>query len=278
MLIRAAELAAILEAPSTRVADARFSLRRPEAGREAYEEGHIPGAVHLDLERDLAGPPGEGGRHPLPDPEALARRLGELGIGNEHEVAIYDGGDHLFAARAWWLLRYLGHENARVLEGGLPAWRDEGGELTGAAPDHPPAHFAPRVRPELAVTADDVRARLGDPHTLLIDARAPARYRGEEEPLDPRAGHIPGAVNIPYTGNFRGGRALDPPDLRRRFHRAEDAREVIVYCGSGVSAAANALAMERAGFSPPRLYVGSWSEWCALPDAPLETGEGETIP
>jgi thiosulfate/3-mercaptopyruvate sulfurtransferase len=272
-LITPLELARILDDPELRILDASFELGRPEEGRAAYERAHLPGAVHLDLERDLSRPAGELGRHPLPDPDALAARLGALGVGDDHRVVVYDGGQHMFAARLWWLLHYLGHDRVQVLDGGWPAWCAAGLPTTRETPNHPPAHCSAQPRAALIADREHVRSALGDASALLIDARAPARFCGDEEPLDPRAGHIPGAINLPYADNFADGAYRTPDELRRRFAATENATEVILYCGSGVSATANALAMRLAGLPLPRVYVGSWSEWCRDPDAPIETGE-----
>lgn len=275
-LIDAQTLMQRLDDPQLRLVDARFELADPEAGGAAYGRGHLPGAVHLDLDRDLSSPPtrtGTGGRHPLPDLRVFTERLGELGIGDEHHVVVYDEGAGMFAARAWWLLRYVGHERVQVLDGGLAAWREAGGALTREVPSHPRTRHGLSVRQEMAVDRHDVQRRLGDPSTLLVDARAADRYRGEREPIDPRAGHIPSAVNLPFMGNLHEGRFRPPQELRERYAAAREASEVVVYCGSGVSAAHDVLAMEEAGLPLPRLYVGSWSDWCSDPAAPAVAGE-----
>jgi thiosulfate/3-mercaptopyruvate sulfurtransferase len=277
-LITPHELARILDEPKLRIVDTSFELGRPAEGRAAYERAHLPGAVHLDLERDLSSPAGVAGRHPLPDPEELATRLGALGIGDEHRVVAYDGGQHMFATRMWWLLHYLGHDRVQVLDGGWPAWCAAGLPTSRDVPTHAPASFSAQPRAALIADREHVRAALGDTSTLLIDARAPARYRGDEEPLDPRAGHLPGAINLPYADNFYEGTYRSPEELRRRFEPTSDAAEVILYCGSGVSATANALAMRLAGLPLPRVYVGSWSEWCRDAEAPIETGSPSRTP
>lgn len=273
-LIGANELHTLLSDPSLRVVDVRFDLADTEAGERAYREGHLPGAVYAHLDRDLSAPLGpHGGRHPLPNPQRLADRLGELGIGNEHLVVAYDGGNGMVASRLWWLLRYLGSDRVKVLDGGFSAWLDADLPVTGEVPNHPPARFESRVRTEMAVDRDYVVARLGDPDTVLVDARAPERFRGETEPLDPIAGHIPSAVNYPFLGNLEGGRFRGKEELRRRFDALSSAGEVVVYCGSGVSAAHDVLAMEEAGLSGARLYHGSWSDWCSYDDPPVATGD-----
>lgn len=273
-LITARELHERLGDPALRLVDTRFDLKDPSAGLRAYEAEHLPGAVHLDLDRDLSSPPGEhGGRHPLPDMRRFAERLGEAGIGDEHEVVVYDDQGGMFAGRAWWLLRYAGHDRVRVLDGGLAAWRDEGLPLEPGAVAPEPARFTLRLRPDMVVDRERVLRALEDPDVRLVDARAPERYRGELEPIDPRAGHIPGALNLPFAGNLEGGRFRDPATLRERFAALEEAEEVVVYCGSGVSACHDLLAIDEAGLPPARLYVGSWSDWTSYEDAPVATGD-----
>lgn len=272
-LIQPSELHERLGAADVRVVDVRFDLADTAAGERAYREGHIPGAVYAHLDRDLSGSLGEhGGRHPLPDPETLAMRLGRLGVGNGHDVVVYDTGTGMFASRLWWLLRYLGHDRARVLDGGLEAWRAQGYETSSRAPQPDQERFTPAVRPEMAADREYVMRNLGNPDVVLVDARAEERYRGEVEPLDPLAGHIPSALNLPFSGNLRNGRFMQREDLRRRFEHLGEHDEVVVYCGSGVSAAHDVLAMEEAGLSGVRLYHGSWSDWCSFDDAPVETG------
>jgi thiosulfate/3-mercaptopyruvate sulfurtransferase len=265
--------------PQVRVLDCRYALSDPLVGRFAYMGGHIPGAVYADLETDLSGPVqegGAGGRHPLPDPGELAAWLGAAGIDNGSTVVAYDDpstGQGFYAARAWWLLRWLGHAEVYVLDGGWPAYLAAGGEATADEAPVTPTTFTPHVRPELVATAQDVQARDGS--TLLIDSRAPARYRGETEPIDRKAGHIPGAVNRDWTGaltpagTFRSG-----PEQAERLNAAES--PTITYCGSGVSATPNLLARELAGVplgAENRLYAGSWSDW--ISDDGREIVEGE---
>jgi thiosulfate/3-mercaptopyruvate sulfurtransferase len=273
-LISADELIRRHDDPALRVVDVRYELADRPAGRRAYAAGHIPGAVFLDLHEDLAGPTGpHGGRHPLPDAATFAATLEAAGIGDQHEVVAVDADSGMFAARLWWMLRQLGHDRARVLDGGLAAYRAAGGPLTRELPAHPPAVFTPRPDPSQLVDRDDVLARLGEPGRVLVDARAGERYRGELEPIDARAGHIPGAINLPFGGNLSGGRFLDREALRRRFASLVGAGEVVVYCGSGVTACHDILAMAEAGLPVPRLYAGSWSDWSSYDDAPIATGE-----
>jgi thiosulfate/3-mercaptopyruvate sulfurtransferase len=239
-----------------------------------YEEEHLPDACHLNLDDDLAGPVREhGGRHPLPDLARFAATLGALGIGDVHEVVAYDDAGGMFAARLWWLLRYGGFERVRVLDGGFSSWIAAGLPLTQELPNHPPATMTLTARPELVVSMVEVKAALTDPNVRLFDARAPERYRGEVEPLDKKAGHIPGALNKPFVENLEGGRFKTPAALRARFAEAEAAAEVILYCGSGVSAAHNALALEEAGIRGAKLYAGSWSDWSSYDENLVATGD-----
>jgi thiosulfate/3-mercaptopyruvate sulfurtransferase len=263
-----------------RLADTRFMLGQPEAGVAAYRAGHVPGAVFLDLERDLSSPvqpDKKGGRHPLPDPHVLATKLGALGIGDDHLVIAYDDpstGQGFYAAHLWWLLRYLGHDRVAVLDGGMPAWVGAGGALETASPEHPNSSFTPRVRPEMVVDADFVASR--EASTVLIDSRAGARYRGEVEPIDPKAGHIPGARNRDWSAGLGAdGRWKSSEAQEERFADLPGGLEsdLIVYCGSGVSAAGNLLALEIAGKSGARLYAGSWSDWVSDESRPVATGE-----
>jgi thiosulfate/3-mercaptopyruvate sulfurtransferase len=264
--------------PGLVLLDCRFLLAQPAAGEEAYRAGHLPGAVYAHLERDLSGPKrpgGEGGRHPLPDPQVLAAWLGSVGVSSDSTVLAYDdpsGGHGFYAARAWWLLRWLGHTQVYVLDGGLPAYLQAGGELSRETPTPVPAMFTPQVQADWVADASEVQAR--GPDALLIDSRAAARYRGETELVDPRAGHVPGAVNRDWaasqdeTGHWPSG-----PEQEDRL--GLDGRPAIVYCGSGVSAAANLLALAVAGRPPgprTRLYAGSWSDWVSDPQRPAETG------
>ena len=268
-------LADRLGRPDVAVADCGFELSDPGAGRRAYEQGHIPGAVFFDLETDLSGPirrPGP--RHPLPDPDAFVAKLEQAGIGNGVTVVCYDDQQGMNAARLWWMLRWLGHDGVCVLDGGFTAWREAGLPVTVEAPAPARRRFVPRLRHDMAVSMDDVRRMVAEGRGVLVDARAPERYRGDVEPIDPVAGHIPGARNVPWGGNFDpSGRWRSPEELARRFAELAGRDDVVMYCGSGVSACVNVLAMAHAGFSKlPRLYPGSWSEWCADPANPVARG------
>jgi thiosulfate/3-mercaptopyruvate sulfurtransferase len=273
-LIDVPTLAANLDHPDWAVFDCRFDLARPEAGRAAYAEGHIPGARFADLEADLSGPvTPASGRHPLPDPDQLAARLGAWGVDRMVQVVVYDADIGAYAARLWWLLRWLGHDAVALLDGGLRAWTEAGGALTGALPERAPRRFTAEVDRRLEVPVAALQAGGQGP---LIDARTAERFRGEAEPIDPVAGRIPGAVNLPLGGNLDPrGRFLPAAELRARYAATlgDAAPEgAIHYCGSGVSACHNVLAMEHAGLHGSRLYVGSWSEWIRDPSRPVATG------
>jgi thiosulfate/3-mercaptopyruvate sulfurtransferase len=239
-----------------RFADCRFDLLDPAAGERLYLEGHVPGAAFLDLDRDLSDltrAPAEG-RHPLPEPEAFAAAASRAGIGPGVLAVAYDQGMTGGAARLWWLLRHFGHDDAAVLDGGLGVWR---GPLRSGPEAIEPAAFVPKPRDDDTVEAEELLARLGDPSLAVVDARAPERFRGEVEPLDPVAGHIPGAVSVPF------GHDLPPAVL--------EADEVVAYCGSGVVACVALLELARAGRPDAKLYAGSWSEWSRR-GLPVERG------
>ncbi|MEU1280015.1 sulfurtransferase [Streptomyces sp. NPDC005805] len=269
-IISAAELAAELAGPRPPVLlDVRYQLGGPH-GRPDYEAGHIPGAVFTDLDAELAGPPGEGGRHPLPGTAEFGAAMRRAGVSAGTPVVVYDADKGWGAARAWWLLRWAGHADVRVLDGGLAAWT---GPLETEVPVPAEGDFTPRpgALPVLDADAAAALAREG----LLLDARAGERYRGEVEPIDPVAGHIPGAVSAPTSENLDAdGRFLPAARLAERFAAlgaGDDTKTVGVYCGSGVSAAQQAVALELAGFVPA-LYAGSWSHWSRDPARPVATG------
>ena len=273
-LIDAATLQSQLENPDWRIVDARHQLTDTGYGERAYAEAHIPGAVFMHCDRDLSGPmTGGNGRHPLPDRDRLIARLGEIGIGPGMQVVVYDDAQGMIAGRLWWLLRWLGHEAVAVLDGGLQAWQAAGGGMTAEVPPPRPADIVAAEPLTELVTADEVLAALGQPTMQVVDARAPDRFRGENETLDPVGGHIPGAINRFFRDNLEAdGRFKAPAQLRAEWlaRLAGIAPERVVHqCGSGVSACHNQLAMAVAGLSGSRLYAGSWSEWCADPDRPV---------
>ncbi|MBW8373776.1 sulfurtransferase [Stenotrophomonas sp.] len=265
-------------APALRVVDARFSLADPQSGAQLYAQGHLPGALYADLNRDLSDLRRTGhGRHPLPDSDAFAARLGEWGIGPDSAVVVYDAGDgSMAAARLWWLLRLIGHAQVRVLDGGFAAWQAAGLPVTAALPQVTPLPPYPGQfdRRQIA-SVEEVQARLKHAPGWLIDARAGERFRGEVEPLDPVAGHVPGAVNRPFALNVHDGRLRPAEDLRAALQpllgtHAPD--EVVLMCGSGVTACHLLLAMEAAGLDGARIYADSWSGWVSDPSRPVTTG------
>ncbi len=262
--------------PQLVVFDCRHSLADLESGRRLYDEAHIPGAYFASVERDLAGAKtGRNGRHPLPDPLHFARFLRAAGADDGSQIVTYDGGADMFAARMWFLTRWLGHDAVAVLDGGFPAWLALGYPLT-ADPSKAAREgtLTVRLRPEYLVDATHVHEHLNSPDMRLVDARARERYSGETEPIDPVAGHIPGARNRWFKENFDAeGKLKSPAALREEFERAGlDPGRTVHQCGSGVSAAVNYLAMERAGLTGSRIYNGSWSEWVSDPSRPIETG------
>jgi thiosulfate/3-mercaptopyruvate sulfurtransferase len=259
--------------------DCRYDLTDPAAGRRAFMQAHVPGARHVDLATDLSGPVTEtSGRHPLPDPAALAARLGALGVTADMPVVCYDAADGAFAARAWWLLRWLGHAAVAVLDGGFAAWTAAGlptvtGDERHLGADTPALPIkSPRVH---AVAVEEIARCLGSPRRLLVDARAAERYRGERELIDPVAGHIPGAVNRPFSDNLADGRFKPAGLLAAEWQALLAGHAVdhaIAYCGSGVTACHHLLALAHAGMPGARLYAGSWSEWCRDPARPVARG------
>ena len=254
------------------VADVRWYLDG-RSGRAAYEQGHIPTAVFLDLEADLSAPPSEArGRHPLPHPDGFAAALSAAGIGDGRPVVAYDDASGMVAGRLWWMLRCLG-EPVAVLDGGLSAWP---GSLTTTAPQITPARFTPRPWPPSAFAGiDEVDGLRRDPGTVILDARSPDRYRGDPNAIDPRFGHIPGARSAPHVDNVTpGGTLRGPEELRDRYAAVgvDGGTGVVAYCGSGVSACLDLLALEVAGQSDARLFVGSWSAWGADNARPIATG------
>lgn len=271
-----------LDDPLWRVVDCRFRLDQPDEGRTLYLTSHVPGAVYADLDRDLAAPPRpDEGRHPLPDLERFRATLGRWGIGEGVQVVCYDDSGGALAARLWWMLRYLGHESVALLDGGWQAWLARDYPTASGEESVRAATFHGEPRPEMVASLDEV-ARLVEAGEgeRLIDARDERRYRGEIEPIDPVAGHIPGARNRPYARNLDdAGRLREPSVLADEFRATLGERapgDAIVYCGSGVSACHNLLAMEHAGLGGARLFIPSWSGWSANPDRPVgrvESGE-----
>lgn len=245
-----------------RILDCRARLGDPDFGPRAYADGHIPGALYASLDDDFAAPPGIGGRHPLPDPQRLCERFRAWGVNDDDQLVVYDDAGGAFAARAWWCARWLGHGAVAVLDGGLAAWP---GPLSQAQPVVEPGQFS--IRPPLTRTVDAAALVAGLSATTLVDARSRARFDGLEEPVDPVAGHIPGAVCRPFQENLTDDGHFQPPAvLAERFADLPD--DAVCYCGSGVTAAHNVLAMRIAGRPEPVLYPGSWSEWIQDPARP----------
>jgi thiosulfate/3-mercaptopyruvate sulfurtransferase len=281
LLITAAQVHALQsEGAPLAIVDCSFDLMKPELADSLFEAEHIAGALQAHLDRDLSTHGDDavnGGRHPLPPRERVAAWLGSLGIGNDTQVVVYDRNAGHYCGRLWWMLKWLGHDAVAVLDGGLQGWKATGGAVAAGAAAAPTA-AAFEVRPALRelVFTDKVVADLGRPAQTVVDARGAPRYRGEVEPLDPIAGHIPGALNRPFTDNFTAdGRFKNPEVLRAEWTQVLSGRpasSVVHHCGSGVTAVPNVIAMELAGFGPTALYAGSWSEWSRTPGLPCAKG------
>ena len=277
-LIQAEELARRLIDPRLRIFDCRFDLARPDYGRGRYDDEHLPGAIYADLNRDLAAPAtAVSGRHPLPAASEFEARLRAWGVNDDSPVVAYDDGNAMYTSRLWWMLRWLGHDDVAVLDGGLRRWEQLGLPLEDEVCAHAPGNFVARLRADCAVDAAAVLARLGDPTVRILDARAPERYRGEVEPIDAVAGHVPGARNHPFTTSLdAGGRFRPAHELRAAFSASlagVPAERAIAMCGSGVTACHLLLALEHAGLHGARLYPGSWSEWSRDPARPVRKGD-----
>jgi len=280
ILISAAALHAARGDAAWSIIDCRFNLADVDEGRRSFEKGHVPGAVFLDLDRDLAGPiTAESGRHPLPEAKAIGKRLGELGIGNTDTIVVYDGGSGAVAARAWWILRWLGHKSVFLLDGGFSHWQSLGLPVEARVRERPPVEFVAQENNALVVTTEELAADVpGIPARNLLDARDRLRFAGAEEPIDPVAGHVPGAINLPFADFLNPDETWRP--LAERTALLGEAlgsdRDVAwcVMCGSGVTACHLAISGLEAGFSEPQLYVGSWSEWIRDEDRPRGTLEG----
>jgi thiosulfate/3-mercaptopyruvate sulfurtransferase len=262
-------LAANLDSLDCCIVDCRFQLADPDAGSRQYQRGHIPGAYYLDLNRDLADPPGSsGGRHPLPSLDRLARTLSNCGIGERTRVIAYDDSRFAFAARLWWLLKYAGHENVSILDGGYAAWLAGNHPITEIVPPPADGNFIPQPQPDYIASRAEValisgRSNDPSPNSVLTDARENDRYLGKIEPIDPIAGHIPGAINYPWQEvTDAAGFAKSPAELQQRWQNISDRCEIISYCGSGVTACVNILSLAIAQRPIGKLYVGSWSDWC----------------
>jgi thiosulfate/3-mercaptopyruvate sulfurtransferase len=269
-----------LSDPGWRIVDCRFDLTRPDKGFDDYRAGHIPGAVYAHLDRDLAGPPGpDTGRHPLPAARAFAETLGRWGIDNDTRVVAYDGGGGAIAARLWWLLRWAGHADVAILDGGIEAWKRAELPLSREEPRVAPRTFRVRPNDRMVVTTAEVhQAILSGQPMRILDARAAPRYRGETEPIDRVAGHVPGARNLPNDSSLTGqGTWREPAELEALWREAlgDRAAPWVAMCGSGVTACHLALSAEEAGFAAARVYIGSWSEWIRDPARPVAVGPAE---
>ena len=278
-LISSKILAEHIAEPGWGIFDCRFSLADKESGLRAYQQAHIPGAVYVHLEKDLSAPviPGKTGRHPLPAPEQVAATFSRLGIASDMQVVAYDdAGGALAAARLWWMLRWMGLQNCAVLDGGWQAWQAAGLPIRSGDERLPQTRFSGRPRLELLASAEDVNVIRLDPGWKVLDARSADRYRGENEIIDPVAGHIPGAISAPYADNLTQEGVMRPKaDLREQYRMLlgdVPASQTIVYCGSGATAAHNLIAIQHAGLGEARLYTGSWSDWITDPNRPVATG------
>lgn len=276
-LISATELKSHIDGPHWKVFDVRHDLFDVGAGLRAYKAGHVAGAQFAGIDSDLSGAKnGSNGRHPLPAREELAERFRAWGIDNDTQIVAYDAHGGQFAARLWWLARWLGHTAVAVLDGGWPAWIAAQGAVESDAPKPRRGTFRPNAPAVRVVTADSVLQAIGDATQLIVDARMPERYRGEQEPIDPVAGHIPGALNRPWSQNLTSEQRFKSPDtLREEFGDLlgeRPAERVAFQCGSGVTACHHLLAMEAAGLPGAALYAGSWSEWIADPKRPVRSG------
>lgn len=305
-------LLARLYEPEQTIVDCRYILGQPDVGREAFEKEHIPGAIYMDLKKDLSAEATDhGGRHPLPEPEVFAARLAKLGIGNDTRVIAYDDEGGMNAARLWWMLRWIGHENVAVLDKGFTAWKEAGFLVDDKQAVRVPSTFVPNVQHHLVTDVNEVQRIVGtikaeqivegveeemaaerggvpvqdievpglsNPAVfftpVLVDSRAHERYLGQNETMDPVGGHIPGAINFFWKDLFNeDGSYKSTEELEKHFETVDKEAEIVVYCGSGVSATPNVLALEQAGFKSVRLYVGSWSDWISYGDNPIGTGE-----
>ena len=273
-LVSCEQLAAHLNDPDWRIVDCRHQLSDVGYGQRVYAEGHLPGAFFMHLDRDLSGAmSGCNGRHPLPNPQILAAKFGAIGISSRTQVVVYDDAEGMVSGRLWWMLRWLGHDNVAVLDGGFNRWVKEGRPLTRDIPVVLPTVFEVEQR-DWVVTADEVLANIASPELVVVDARGPDRFRGENETIDPVGGHIPGARNRFFRDNLDAdGRFRPAAELRREFlelFAGTPPDKTVMQCGSGVSACHNLIALELAGLTGARLYAGSWSEWCSNSARPVE--------
>jgi thiosulfate/3-mercaptopyruvate sulfurtransferase len=277
-LISTNELAPHLDDPDWALMDCRFTLANPRRGRRDYLDAHIPGALYVHLNDDLSARPipGKTGRHPLPPLDVLVDHISKWGITRGVQVVVYDDAAGAIAGRLWWMLRYLGHDSVALLNGGWPRWQIEGRSVRGGLERRSQRSFIPRLRPGMLASSLDVETMRLDTHSLIVDSRSSDRYRGENETIDPVAGHIPGAISTPYMENITPDGLFLPADrLRSRFIALlgdVPVEKAVFYCGSGVTATVNLIALQHAGLGDARLYVGSWSEWITDPSHPIAIG------
>lgn len=258
---------------NVRIVDCRFSLAEPTAGKKAYKQEHIPGAVYFDLEKDLSSIPSKhGGRHPLPNINSMKKKLEQSGINNEVKVIAYDDGSGEYASRFWWILSYLGHENVFVLNGGFHAWKQDNGQVEHGVPSFETTSFEISINNAMLASIDDVKNNIQTKDSILIDSRDSKRYLGLEEPIDKIAGRIPGSINKEWTEGFKNGYWKTISEQKQRFSEFNCTDSLIVYCGSGVTATPNILALIEAGFTNVKLYAGSYSDWVSYDDNPIEKG------
>lgn len=258
---------------NTVIFDCRFSLADTRLGERSYQKDHIPGAIYLHLDKDLSAPKAEhGGRHPLPSPEVFQNLMRSCGVSKDTNIVAYDDQRFAFASRLWWLLRYFGHDKVSILDGGYSAWKGAGGNIEPkVTPRSGNGNFVSKPRTDWVLGYENIKEQLNNEQRILIDSREAPRYQGREEPIDPVAGHIPGAVNYPWqevTGT--DGKALSPANLQHRWAGLPQERELVVYCGSGVTACVNLLSLAIIGVEGSKLYAGSWSDWCSYPSSPVK--------
>ncbi len=266
----------LLDKNNVRFVDCRFNLSDPDEGEKLYKEKHIPGAVYFHLERDLSAPVSEhGGRHPLPDLQSFTKLLEQAGIRNDTTVIAYDGGEGAFAARCWWLLAWAGHKKAFILDGGFKAWTEAGYPADNRLPNYPPASFEAAPQAQMLATMEDVRKAIAEQDHILIDSRGTERFLGITEPIDKKAGHIPTARNFVWTDCFTGGKFKSPSEQENRFKELDRNKPVIVYCGSGITATPNYIALKAAGFKKVKLYAGSFSDWISYDENEVISRENQ---
>lgn len=264
------------QSENTVVIDVRFNMAEPESGEEMYKQEHIPHAVYLDINKDLSGPVKEhGGGHPLPSVDVFAHKLGEIGVDHDQTVVVYDQGDGMFAGRAWWLIHYVGHKNVYVLDGGFKKWVEAGNDVTNKIPEKVPTIFETKVLKTDIVDVEYVKENINKQSAILIDSRSRSRYLGKEEPMYAKAGHIPGAKNFFWKNVLNeNGTYKHIEELAKNFSALRKEDEIIVSCGSGISACPNILALKTLGYENVKLYPGSFSDWISYEDHELETKEG----